>query len=361
MLLSTRFHAIRALKYLPAKLLQPLLAPHADALRQIGLEVSRIDAERLLAVRDSLPEALVALACDLYTLSGVRARWGLRAAAARLQLELPDGEIPIVAAAHALLERPELRTELLVGSATDDMTRFRELVGRRESARPVVLDEANQHLKTLFLAKAIAPHCQLQLCEEGHLKHFTIRYAPWKTAEYEMCGERVSTRDKWLVVSEEVVYDARTGRLRLGAHDAEMRALYSDFFGELLFGRSDWFSRSPIVHLEPLEQPSRELLQPTRGLRLVRFCGVELDCEGRNANQLSVAGEDVSALLQSIRRLPGLACRGLLASPSSPIPSVPGSTSRYAPQTSSPPRGPTRSLLDSSSKNAACCLVDAVC
>jgi hypothetical protein len=87
-----------------------------------------------------------------------------------------------------------------------------------------------------------------------------------------------------------VVFDLRTGRLRVSAADAATTYAYLSEFGDLLAGDRCWFGSGQVVCLDPLLQDRGEALRPTLGLLEVRLAKIELGSLGVDGGSMTIDG-----------------------------------------------------------------------
>lgn len=303
---------MRALHRLDHTVLERLLALHEGPLLRAGLALADLDTSALWDARDRLPDALLETLHDLHAMSDDFGHRQLVAIARRHGHPLPAQALPVQLAALLRVERPDLFHEAHARQSVEATRPFYELVGKAvvaPSQTEIGLRELEAELGRYFEGLGLGDHCHVQPWQDGDLHAFLIARALCPRADREVRGRHMITREWQPVEHDLVVFDRRTGRLRLGARERATRTEYMRGFGRWLFQDPTWFGEGPVVSLEPLLASPTAALAPVTGLTAVRLVEIELLNHRKHSGKLVSSGDDALGVLEDFRIAPGREAR----------------------------------------------------
>lgn len=274
--------------------------------------------ERLLALLtsspDSLPPELVEALYGLKDLANDKGHDDL------LSVGVPrPGPLSAQALAlHALLEHPELYRHTLQGRSSRARS-FRELPGRIHVPvrrfEPGELDQVADELGLDFQARGRSRHCRIEMITEHRTLSFQITHGRPTRQENSIVEETPQDPDRPFLLHEGqttyrpqqvdlVIYDPRTGHLKVQGRDATTMRQYARAFGQLLFRDPDWFRVGQVISLGPLAELGALALRPTPGIRSVELVQLKIAVPRQQKTDITLRGQhllDKLTLLQDIR------------------------------------------------------------
>ena len=289
-------------------MLDRLLALHEGPLLRAGLALADLDASAVWDARDRLPDALLETLHDLHAMSDDFGHGQLVAVARRHGHPLPARALPVQLAALLRVERPDLFHEAHARQSVEATRPFYEFVGRAlvaPSQSETGLRKLEAELRRYFEGLGLGDHCHVQTWQDGDLHAFLIARALCPRADREVRDSRMITREWQPVGHDLVVFDRRTGRLRIGARERATRKEYLRGFGTWWFQDPTWFGEGEVVSLEPLLASPTAALAPVSGLTAVRLVEIELVNRRKHSGKLVSSGDDAFGVLDDFRIAPG--------------------------------------------------------
>src|SRR5690606_2828691 len=147
------------------------------------------------------------------------------------------------------------------------LRKFREFPGRLAvlpSYDAEALALVQERLAVFFHRRGRSALCRIRPWSERDNLHFMVSHGRcYRTddAVYEAGGVCSEQTLMWRPQQHDlVVFDTRTGRLRVSAQDAQTLREYVCGFGQLLFGDPHWFVDGAVVSLDPLIHARQEVL-----------------------------------------------------------------------------------------------------
>lgn len=306
---SPCFQAITGLQHLPDTLFRRLMDAHASGLAAAGIDTASADPLGLWAARDQLPASLVDTIHRIHDMSDDAGYDQLLSAAGGPLFVADSGDLPTVAlAARTLLDRPDLFNRAHGRRFVEALRKFREFPGRlvaEPSLDDSALERAQRRFAAFFGRRGRSNLCRIRPWSESHTRNFMVshgRTIRTDDAIHEIGGVCSETTLAWRPQQHDlVVFDERTGRLRVSAPDAHILREYVAGFGELLFGDEGWFGDGAVVSLAPLTQSRADVLRPSRGILGVRLVELEVGTRSDHCATITVKGEDVFRVLDEVR------------------------------------------------------------
>jgi hypothetical protein len=300
--MSPSFEAISGLGVLPPTLLQRLLAPHAASLAAAGLDPSTIDAVALWNARERLPDGLVDSIHRIHDMSDDAGYDHLLSASGGPLFVSEGGVLPSIAvAARTLLDAPTLFNRAHGRRFVEVTRKFREFPGRTLQAPRELgpwMPEVERRLSEFFLRRGRSGYCRIRPWTEGGNHHFLVSHGRCCRSDDAVYEDGTEHTLVWRPQQHDlVVYDPRTGRLRVSASDAPTLYEYVEGFGQLMFGDAGWFAHGAVVSLEPLLLARTEVLRPSRGLLAVKLVELEVGSRSEGLASLVLKGDDVARWL----------------------------------------------------------------
>ncbi len=249
---SPSFEAISSLRALPPPLFQRLLHAHGAALAGSGLDPNLLtDASQLWEARNQLPSSFIDIVHRLHDMSDAAGHDQLLGTA-NGPLFLAESNVlsPFALATQTYLERPEVFHRAHGRRYVESLRRFREFPGRTPTAIsvcPIRLSSLEANFGATFELRRRTRHCRIRTWTEPDSHHFLVSHGSVHRTD-----ETIEAREGHLHESmiewrpqqhDLVVYDLRTGRLRISAPDAQTTQLYLEGFGETLFDDATWFGQ----------------------------------------------------------------------------------------------------------------------
>jgi hypothetical protein len=276
---SVCFEALTGLGEVPEPLLRQLLREHGLDPAELGVDTERVGPEVLWELRERLPSDFVDAVHRIHDLSDPTGYDQLLSAYGG-PLFLADGAAYTAAgfAAHAYLHRPDVFARAHGRRFIEALRRFQEFPGRlliEPRWTPEAIGRVQGRLSAFFDERGRSSLCRIRPWNETGSRHFMIshgRHARTDDAVREVDGRASEVTLSWRPQQHDlVVYDMRTGRLRISAPDAHITREYVRVFGELLYGDPEWFAHGTVVSLVPLVEERCAVLTPTPGLLEVRW------------------------------------------------------------------------------------------
>lgn len=299
MRLSPNADVPRAVRLFPSTALRRLVNLHRGACVSAGLDVDAVAAEddegvrRWLEGRAGLLPA--SLADDLERIDELTDDSGADAligAGSQAGVDVRSlGMDPVEAAVTAFLDNRALFERAHTRRIVEALRRTTEFAGRSRVA-PTAIDPSRLRaleakLGRHFESRERSPHCRIFMGQDGDQLVFTIAHGALVRADEALDGGPTAVREADAPVyfpertlryrpqrRDVVVYEGRSGRLRVRAGDAPSLQAYREGFGELLHGATDWFGCGDVVSLEPLIRLGHRVEVPTPGLASVRVVGL---------------------------------------------------------------------------------------
>ena len=267
---------------------RPLLDPHKAYFQRQGLDVARLENgdehdRRLLEVFTN-PDAEMpsGLLDSLYLLDDLADDAGhdrilAEAERQRVQLngvvgeEMSPGELAIA----VQLQHPKIVRRAHEMTLYRKIRNYEEYRGKGNKTLTLKASRAGRaaleaEMAPWFEAKNRSKACEIYVYEEaGEIKSEIMHGRPYRTEGTleKVKRSRVAYRPQ---KHDSVIYDTRTGVLKLNAQTAAEKELYRKSFGKILFDDAGYFADSEIYTLAPLRQAKPKLVCVT-GMKSVRM------------------------------------------------------------------------------------------
>lgn len=302
---SVSLEALTGLAEIPASVMRRLLSQHGVALREAGLDPAALAAGDLWAHRDRLPTGLVDAFHRIHDMSDDAGYDQLLHAVGGPLFVADGGVLPSIAvAAQILVDHPAQFNRAHGRRFVEALRKFREFPGRLPVAptlNPDAVRLAEQRFGKFFLERGRSAWCRIRCWHEGDSVHFMVshgRCPRTDDAVYEAAGVPTEHTLVWRPQQHDLLlFDPRTGRLRISASDAPTLHEYLVGFGRLLFGDPRWFRDGPVVSLDPLIYARNDVLRPTPGVLAVRLTELEVGSRSENLASILLRGDDVARFL----------------------------------------------------------------
>lgn len=325
--LSFYADAPRAIRLFPARSLQRLVRRHGAACAALGLATAELETAdddavgRWLAERAGvLPASLVEDLERIDELTDDRGVATMIEVGARAGVDVRGlGLDPMEVAVRAFLDHQDVFESAHGKRVVETLKGTTEFIGKASgSVRAVSLDalraleaDLGQH----FDARARTRHCRISTGRDGDRLVFTIAHGALVRADEALDQSPLVVCEPAAPVylaerpvryrpqrRDVVVYDTRTGQLRIRAGDAPTLHAYRRGFGQLLHGDARWFGTDAIVSLQPLVRLGRAVEQPTVGLADVRVVGLIVRYTSGQRGTVAIDADDIWAFLEARMR-----------------------------------------------------------
>ncbi|NQV47015.1 MAG: hypothetical protein HQ504_04455 [Rhodospirillaceae bacterium] len=326
---SLKFRLFGNLSFLQSldkeKVLRRLLASHSDYFLRQGLDVNALSnddacARQLLEVFTKSDEDMPGdLLSDLYILDEISDEDGVQRIFEEAELRgislklLPDDISPGDFAALVLLEHPivvKVCHEKLVARQVKRYYEYRSCDDQRFdlSATETSRDKIKAILGPWFEEKKRTPTCELFVYPEGSELHILITHGALFRADGNITNHLKLSRLGWRPQKHDtIIYDTKTGILKIHASYAPERKAYREALGQVLTSNSGYFLDAAPYRLNSL-QTNGGVLTLVDGLEWVCLTEVTLEVDAVDCRRQDLKGDDLTEMVAgtgALSMLPG--------------------------------------------------------
>lgn len=259
------------------------------------------------------PPELVEALFLIDEMANERGMEALLLAASKVRLELPDGDLSEAdVAMHMWLHHPDVLRRANCERIVLRVQTFRYFINKTlevpKFVTPVdsVLQQICESLNRFNRDRRRGGGCALWMYEFGDDIAFLMRLAiPLKRGEI-MDGETCRHDVRRPVQYDLVVYNIKTGELRVRANLVSERREYCRIYGEHLFGDAEFFPPSELFDLGAIHEQGEDIQSPAHieGIRQVNLIELQEVLQGQQTLKLTFKSNQVfDAIKEHNKRL----------------------------------------------------------